>query len=84
MRVISGAVAGLPEGYYGRVTHYRHRVFVEQLGWRLHAQDGSETDQFDRPDTVYVMVEDEAGNIAGCSRLLPGHWGWIPSAVAVS
>ncbi|HEY4972660.1 MAG TPA: acyl-homoserine-lactone synthase [Steroidobacteraceae bacterium] len=71
MRVISGAVAALPEGYYGRVTHYRHRVFVEQLGWRLHAQDGSETDQFDRPDTVYVMVEDETGNIAGCSRLLP-------------
>jgi acyl homoserine lactone synthase len=70
MRVISGAVAGLPEGYYGRVTHYRHRVFVEQLGWRLHVQDGSETDQFDRPDTVYVMVEDGAGNIAGCSRLL--------------
>jgi N-acyl-L-homoserine lactone synthetase len=52
------------------VTHYRQRVFVEQLGWRLQVQDGSETDQFDRPDTVYVMVEDEAGNIAGCSRLL--------------
>jgi acyl homoserine lactone synthase len=70
MRVISGAVAGLPEGYYGRVAHYRHRVFVEQLGWRLEAKDGAETDQFDRPDTVYVMVEDELGNIAGCSRLL--------------
>jgi acyl homoserine lactone synthase len=70
MRVISGAVAGLPEGYYGRVTHYRHRVFVEQLGWRLDVQDGAETDQFDRSDTVYVMVEDEAGNIAGCARLL--------------
>jgi N-acyl-L-homoserine lactone synthetase len=70
MRVISGAVAGLPEGYYGRVAHYRHRVFVEQLGWRLHAQDGAEADQFDRADTVYVMVEDEAGNIAGCARLL--------------
>ena len=33
MRVISGAVEGLPDGYYGRVTHYRHRVFVEQLGF---------------------------------------------------
>jgi acyl homoserine lactone synthase len=70
MRVISGAVAGLPEGYYGRVAHYRHRVFVEQLGWRLEARDGAEADQFDRADTVYVMVEDEAGNIAGCARLL--------------
>jgi N-acyl-L-homoserine lactone synthetase len=70
MRVISGAVAGLPEGYYGRVAHYRHRVFVEQLGWRLEARDGAEADQFDRADTVYVMVEDESGNIAGCARLL--------------
>jgi acyl homoserine lactone synthase len=70
MRVISGAVAGLPEGYYGRVTHYRQRVFVEQLGWRLQVHDGCETDQFDRADTVYVMVEDDAGNIAGCARLL--------------
>ena len=70
MRVISGAVAGLLEGYYGRVAHYRHRVFLEQLGWRLDTQDGAESDQFDRPDTVYVMVEDEEGNIAGCSRLL--------------
>jgi acyl homoserine lactone synthase len=70
MRVISGAVAGLPEGYYGRVTHYRHRVFVEELGWRLQAQDGAEADQFDRADTVHVLVEDEAGNIAGCARLL--------------
>ena len=43
---------------------------MEQLGWRLQVQDGAEIDQFDRPDTVYVMVEDEAGNIAGCSRLL--------------
>ncbi|HEY3730678.1 MAG TPA: acyl-homoserine-lactone synthase [Steroidobacteraceae bacterium] len=70
MQVISGDAAGLPQGYYGRVTHYRHRVFVEQLGWHLDVKDGAETDQFDRPDTVYVMVEDEAGNIAGCSRLL--------------
>ena len=37
-------------------------------------QDGAETDQFDRSDTVYVMVEDEAGNIAGCARLLTGCW----------
>ena len=71
MRVITGAAAGLPEGCYGRVTSYRQRVFVERLGWRLQVRDGCETDQFDRLDTVYVLVEDDAGNITGCTRLLP-------------
>lgn len=71
MRVVSGVTAGLPEGYYGRVAHYRHRVFVERLGWQLDAQDGAESDEFDRPDTVYVAVEDERGDIVGCARLLP-------------
>jgi N-acyl-L-homoserine lactone synthetase len=71
MRVVSGVTAGLPEGYYGRVAHYRHRVFVERLGWQLDAHDGAESDEFDRPDTVYVAVEDERGDIVGCARLLP-------------
>ena len=71
MRVISGIAATLPQGYLGRVTHYRHRVFVEELGWQLDARDGAETDRFDRPDTVHVMVEDESGELAGCARLLP-------------
>jgi len=71
MRVISGAPSGLPDGFFGRVAHYRHQVFVEQLGWQLSAQDGVESDQFDRPDTVYVAIEDHEGQIAGCARLLP-------------
>jgi acyl homoserine lactone synthase len=71
MRVISGASSGLPDGFFGRVAHYRHRVFVEHLGWPLGATDGIESDQFDRIDTVYVAVEDEQGRIAGCARLLP-------------
>lgn len=71
MRVISGESSGLPEGYLWRVANYRQRVFVEQLGWQLDVRDGAESDQFDRRDTVYVAVEDAAGQIAGCARLLP-------------
>ncbi len=71
MRVVSGVTAGLPAGFYHRVTHYRHRVFVERLGWQLGGPDGTESDQFDRPDTVYLALEDEHGDISGCARLLP-------------
>lgn len=68
MRVISGVGAALPEGYYGRMAQYRYRVFVEHLGWSLNSVDGIETDQFDCESTRYIVIENEEGEIAGCSE----------------
>ncbi|WP_297462640.1 acyl-homoserine-lactone synthase [Ferrovum sp.] len=71
MQVISGAAETLPNNLYARVAGYRHQVFVERLGWPLHTENGMESDQFDRPDTVYVVAQDAHGHITGCARLLP-------------
>lgn len=71
MVVISGAPRTLPQGLYSKVAHYRHRVFIEQLGWQLPTLGEGEQDQFDRSDTVYVVAQDEDGHIFGCARLLP-------------
>lgn len=71
MQFVSGASEQLPIGLPVRLAKYRHRVFVEQLGWNLPAFDGMERDQFDRPDTVYVVGEDDQGGVIGCARLLP-------------
>jgi N-acyl-L-homoserine lactone synthetase len=71
MHVMSGTSTGLPKDLYSKVANYRHKVFVEQLGWELQTQDGMELDQFDRPDTVYVVAQDDKGHISGCARLLP-------------
>ncbi|NIR92540.1 MAG: GNAT family N-acetyltransferase [Gammaproteobacteria bacterium] len=71
MNLVSGAQTELPPGLYSKVSHYRHQVFVEMLGWQLPVQDGGELDQFDRPDSVYVAAQDDEGNIIGCARLLP-------------
>jgi len=71
MQVMSGAPEGLPQGLYSKLARYRHNVFVEQLGWELQTQDGTELDQFDRPDTVYVVAQDDEGHVFGCARLLP-------------
>jgi acyl homoserine lactone synthase len=71
MRVVSGDQEELPHGLYRRVARYRHSVFVEQLGWQLETQDGHEIDQFDRPDTLYVVAQDDDGRVFGCARLLP-------------
>lgn len=71
MHVMSGDPEELPTGVYSKVARYRHKVFVEQLGWELRTQDGAEMDQFDRPDTVYVVAQDDEGHVFGCARLLP-------------
>ena len=71
MNVVTGRQEDLPDGLYSKAANYRHKVFVEQLGWQLQAFDNTEQDQFDRFDTVYVISHDEQGNISGCARLLP-------------
>lgn len=70
MNIISGTADSLL-GTYRQVAAYRHKVFIEHLGWDLYAPDGLEQDQFDRPDTVYVVACDDEGEVCGCARLLP-------------
>jgi N-acyl-L-homoserine lactone synthetase len=71
--VIAGSTTVLSPDIYREVGHYRHKVFVETLGWDLATRDGMELDQFDRPDTLYMVSQDERGAINGCARLLPTH-----------
>jgi acyl homoserine lactone synthase len=53
------------------VAAYRHKIFIERLGWQLPVRDGLERDQFDRSDTIYVVARSDRGDICGCARLLP-------------
>ncbi|CRI67034.1 Autoinducer synthesis protein solI [Thiocapsa sp. KS1] len=71
MEMVSGTQAALPQGVYSQVSCYRQKVFVERLGWDLRVENGEERDQFDRPDTVYVVARDDHGRVIGCARLLP-------------
>ena len=71
MRVISGASSELPPEFVRRLWQYRHRVFVERLGWPLQSDGNCERDRFDTGATVYVALEDGGQQIAGCARLLP-------------
>ncbi|TDI60404.1 MAG: GNAT family N-acetyltransferase [Alphaproteobacteria bacterium] len=51
----------------------RYRVFVEILGWELPDVDHKrrlEIDQFDRADTVYLIVMKQ-GNVVSASRMIP-------------
>ena len=71
MEVVTGARETLRPDLYSKVAHYRHKIFVERLGWQLQTKDGGELDQFDRPDTIYVIAQDDEVQVIGCARLLP-------------
>lgn len=71
MNVMTGSSAGLQEGLFTKLSEYRCKVFVDKLGWNLDTQQGRELDQFDRADTLYLVAQDDEGNVQGCARLLP-------------
>lgn len=71
MQLTSGKTTSFPPALFTKVAHYRHKVFVETLGWQLQTRNGEELDQFDHPDTLYVVSQDEEGHVNGCARLLP-------------
>lgn len=71
MNFVSGTASTLSATLYEGIAAYRHKVFVETLGWDLKTEAGLEYDQFDRDDTVYVVARDEQDRLSGCARLLP-------------
>ena len=71
MRIISGDCISFRPDILARLRRYRYQVFVQRLGWPLSCKDGLEYDQYDRDDTVYVIVQNEACEIIGAARLLP-------------
>ena len=71
MQIVTGTSASLNPGLLTGLGRYRHRVFVERLGWQLRSANELEFDQFDRDDTIYVVALDDAGEIVGTARLLP-------------
>jgi N-acyl-L-homoserine lactone synthetase len=71
MEILTGKPGALAPDVMVAIARYRHRVFVEKLGWKLSARDGLELDQFDHAETLYVAARDASGEIVGTARLLP-------------
>lgn len=50
----------------------RHNIYVGRRGWKALARpDGREIDQFDTPETVYLLGLDDAGRVQSGLRLNP-------------
>ncbi|WPH23866.1 acyl-homoserine-lactone synthase [Variovorax paradoxus] len=73
MEIIAGTIDSFSADVLFDMARYRHEVFVEKLGWKLHTRGRLELDEFDRKDTVYLIARNPDGEIVGTSRLLPTH-----------
>lgn len=71
MTVLSGTRSQLSSAAASELGSYRYEIFVGMLHWQLPTENGCEFDQFDRPETHYVIARDTQGLICGCARLLP-------------
>lgn len=71
MNLTTGTTRSLQKHLIMDMGNYRHRVFVQKLGWQLQCEGELEYDQFDRDDTVYVLATDDHNAVIGTARLLP-------------
>lgn len=50
----------------------RKLIFKDRMGWDVDInKDGLEIDDYDLPETVYILVRDETGRVSGVWRMLP-------------
>ena len=72
VHVVTGANRRLYERELDEHHQIRHRIYVEELRWRglTPRADKREYDQFDTPETVYLLGL-EQGRVVGGLRLVP-------------
>lgn len=81
MKIIAGTADVMPAGLLFDIARYRHRVFVEHLGWKLRPTGRLELDEYDRRDTSYIAAIDRTGSLVGTARLLPTHRPYLLAGV---
>lgn len=70
--VIHGGWGAAKDALLAQMYQERKRVFIDLLRWDLPALDGRyEIDQFDTPDTIYLIIAGTDGTHLGSLRLLP-------------
>ena len=67
--IVTDKNRGLYGGLLQEQFRQRRDLFVGDFGWSIPSTTVIESDQYDRVDTVYVIIEDE-GRVVGYARLL--------------
>lgn len=71
VQILAGTSELLQPALLANMARHRHEVFVKKLGWQLKCDDDLEYDEFDRSDTIYLVAQDQTGEVVGSARLIP-------------
>ncbi|MES9859193.1 MAG: acyl-homoserine-lactone synthase [Sedimenticola sp.] len=71
IKIIYGRKSSFSESELSAFYKYRQKVFIGRLGWPLKTNGVTEIDEFDLPDTIYVIAFNDNGDICGHARLNP-------------
>ena len=60
------------EKYLQDMFRMRYRAAVQEMGWRIEIdENGCDIDEFDYPDTIYILYFNPNGSVGACGRLNP-------------
>lgn len=71
MEILRGTSQELASEVVADLSRYRHKVFVEKLGWDLKCSGDHELDEFDGPQARYVVGRNSQQAVVASARLLP-------------
>lgn len=72
VHIVTPANRGLYGVQLDQMHRQRREVFIDRLGWtEIDTGDALERDEFDTPDTFYLLLLGDIGEVLGSARLLP-------------
>ncbi len=69
VHVVVGATNPNCRGLLAAMFRQRYDVFIKEKGWKLKSYNGLEFDQYDTPDTIYLMDFDRNDDIVASMRM---------------
>jgi N-acyl-L-homoserine lactone synthetase len=70
VQLIVGATNPTARDLLAQMYRQRYQVFVEEMGWKLKTHNGLEFDEYDAPDSIYVLEFDK-GELLASMRINP-------------
>jgi acyl-homoserine lactone synthase len=70
VQLVQGATNPTCQELLTKMFRQRYDIFVREKGWDIKSENGLEIDQYDTPETLYLIDLDRNGNVAASTRMV--------------
>lgn len=70
VQLVQGATNPLCRDLLTKMFRQRYDIFIREKGWNIKSENGLEVDQYDTPETLYLIDLDRDGNVAASTRMV--------------